>query len=54
MKNQPKKSMFKYKKEGRFCIGLVKIEILDRKIRGKRCPLFGYTRKLITIDAYKK
>ena len=53
--NQPKKATFKYKQEGRFCLGVAKVEIQDGKIIGKRCPVFDYTeKKVVTIDACKK
>ena len=43
--NQPKKSTFKYKQEGRFCLGVAKIESKNGTITGKRCPVFDYTGK---------
>ena len=53
--NQPKKATFKYKQEGRFCLGVAKVESQDGKIIGKRCPVFDYTgKKIVTINAYKK
>ena len=53
--NQPKRESFKYEQEGRFCIGVAKVEGQDRTIIGKRCPVFDYTeKKIVTIDAYKK
>ena len=53
--NQPKKATFKYEQEGRFCIGLDKVESKYGKITEKRCPVFDYTdKKIVTIDAYKK
>ena len=53
--NQPKRASFKYKQEGRFCLGVAKVETQDGTIIGKRCPVFDYTeKKIITIDAYKK
>ena len=53
--NQPKKATFKYEQEGRFCLGLSKIEIKNGTITGKRCPVFDYSGKnIVTIDAYKK
>ena len=54
--NQPKKATFKYDKEGRFFLGLAKVEIKeDGTITGKCCPVFDYTgSKIVTIDAYKK
>ena len=39
MKNQTKKSTFKYEQEGRFCLGVAKIESKDGTITGKRCPV---------------
>ena len=53
--NLPKKATFKYEQEGRFCLGVAKVESKDGKITGKRCPVFNYTEKKIAmIDAYKK
>ena len=53
--NQPNRASFKYEQEGRFCLGVAKVESQDGKITGKCCPVFNYTRnKIITIDAYKK
>ena len=53
--NQPKRETFKYDKEGRFCLGVDKVESKDGTITGKRCPVFNYTdKKIVTIDAYKK
>ena len=46
--------MFKYEREGRFYLGVAKIEILVRKITGKICPVFDYAGKIVTIDGYKK
>ena len=41
--------------EGRFCLGVAKGEGQDRKIIGKRCPVFDYIeKKIVTISAYKK
>ena len=52
--NQPKKASFKYEQEGRFCLGVAKIESKNGKITGKRCPVFDYTnKKIVTIGAYK-
>ena len=53
---QPKRATFKYEQEGRFFLGVVKVESKeDETITGKRCPVFGYTgNKIATIDAYKK
>ena len=51
--NQPKKATFKYEQEGRFCLGVAKVEGQDGKIIGKLCPVFDYTeKKIVTIDAY--
>ena len=53
--NQPKKATFKYKQEGRFCLGVAKLEVQYGTIFGKRCPVFDYTeKKIVTINAYKK
>ena len=53
--NQPEKSTFKYEQEGRFCLGVAKIESKNGTITGKRCPFFEYTgKKIVTIDTYKK
>ena len=53
--NQPKKATFKYEQEGRFCLGVAKVESQDGTIIGKRCPVFDYTeKKIVTINAYKK
>ena len=53
--NLSKKATFKYKQEGRFCIGVAKVESKDGTITGKRCPVFDYTdKKIVTVDAYKK
>ena len=54
--NQPKKVTFKYEQEGRFCLGVDKVQSKeDGTITGKRCPLLDYTgKKIVTIDAYKK
>ena len=52
--NQPKRATFKYNKEGRFCIGVAKVESKYGKIIGKRCPELDYTdKRIVTIDAYK-
>ena len=54
-KNQPKKATFKYKQEGRFCLGVAKVESQDGTIIGKHCPVLDYTdKKIVTIDDYKK
>ena len=53
--NQLKRVTSKYEQEGRFCLGVDKVEGQDRKIIGKLCPLFDYTeKKIVTISAYKK
>ena len=53
--NQPKRAIFKYEQEGRFCLGVAKVEVQDGTIIGERCPVFDYTeKKIFTIDAYKK
>ena len=53
--NQPKRASFKYEQEGRFCLGVAKVESQDETIIGKRCPVFNYTKKnIVTIDTYKK
>ena len=53
--NQPKRATFKYKQEGKFCLGMANVEGQDGTIIGKRCPVFDYTeKKIVTIDAYKK
>ena len=41
--NQPKRGTFKYEQEGRFCLGVAKVEGQDGKIIGKRCLVFDYT-----------
>ena len=53
--NQPIKATSNYKQDGRFCLGVVKIESKNGTITGKRCPAFEYTgKKIVTIDAFKK
>ena len=53
--NQPKRATFKYEQERRLCLGVAEVEGQDRKIIGKRCPVFDYTeKKIFTISAYKK
>ena len=42
-KNQPKKATFNYEQEGRFCLGVAKIESKNGMITGKRCPFFDDT-----------
>ena len=53
--NQLKRATFKYEKEGRFCLGVAKVENKeDGKITGNRCPLFDHTGHIIfTMDAKK-
>ena len=52
--NQPKRATFKYEQEGKFCLGVAKVESEDGTITGKRCRVFDYTdKKIVTIDAYK-
>ena len=44
MNNQPKKSRFKYEKEGQLCIRVAKVESKeDGTIIGNRFPVFDYT-----------
>ena len=38
--NQLKNPTFKYEQEGRFCLGVAKIESKYGTIIGKRCPVF--------------
>ena len=53
--NQPKRATFKYEQEGRFCLGVAKVEGQDGTIICKHCPVFDYTeKKIVTINAYKK
>ena len=54
--NQPNKSTFKYEKEGRFCIGVAKVESKEYgTITGKHFPVLDYTgHKIATVDAYRK
>ena len=53
--NQLKRATFKYEQEGRFCLGVAKLESQYGKIIGKLCPVFDYTeKKIVTINAYKK
>ena len=53
--NQLKRATFKYEQEGRFCLGVAKVEIQDGKIIGKRCLVFDYTeKKIVMVNAYKK
>ena len=42
-------------KRGDYVLVLVKVEGQDRKMIGKRCPVFDYTeKKIFTISAYKQ
>ena len=44
--NQPKRATFKYEQEGRFFIGVAKVESKEyESITGKRCPVLDYTGK---------
>ena len=53
--NQPKRATLNYEQEGRFCIGVAKVEGQDGTITDKRCTVFKYTdKKIVTIDSYKK
>ena len=53
--NQPKRATFKYEQEGRFFLGVAKVEGQDRKIIGKHCTVLDYIeKKIVTISAYKK
>ena len=53
--NQPKTVTFKYEQEGRFCLGVDKIEGKDGTITSKQCPVVNYPgKKIVTIDVYKK
>ena len=53
--NQPKKATFKCEQEGRFCLGVARVESQDGTIICKRCPVFDYTeKKIVTISTYKK
>ena len=50
-----KKATLKYEQEGRFCLGVAKIEINNGTVTGKLCLVFEYTdKKIVIIDAYKK
>ena len=54
-KNKPKNATIKFEQEGRFCLGVTKIESENGTITGKQCPVFEYSgEKIVTIDAYKK
>ena len=53
--NQKKRATFKYEQEGKFCLGVAKVESEDGTRTGKRCRVFDYTdKKIVTIDAYKE
>ena len=53
--NQPKKSTFKYKQEGRLCLRLANVKNDDETITGNHCPVFDYNENnILMIDAYKK
>ena len=53
--NLPKKETFKYEQEGRFCLGVAKVESKYGTITGKRCLVFDYTeKKIFMIYAYEK
>ena len=41
------KESYKYANEARFCLGVVKVQLLDGKILGRRSILFDYTAKQI-------
>ena len=55
-KNQPKRATFNYEQDGRFFIGIAKVDSKEGgKITGKLFLVFDYTGKIIvTIDAYKR
>ena len=54
-KNQPKKATFNYEQEGRFYLGVAKIESKEGMITGKQCPVLDYIgKKIVTIDVYQK
>ena len=47
--------MFKYEKEGIFCLGVTKVESLDGKIIDKHFLVFDYTvKQVFPIDGYRK
>ena len=54
--NQQKMATFKYEQEGRFYLGVAKVEKKeDSTITGKCCPLFDHTGyEIVTIDALKR
>ena len=54
-KNQPKKSTFKYEKEGQLCLRVAKVEGKEYgTITGNCYPVFDYTgEKFFMMDAYK-
>ena len=51
--NQPKNDTFKCEQEGRFCLGVTKIESKNGTITGKLFPVYYYSGgKIVTINAY--
>ena len=48
--NQPEKSTFKYEQEGRFCLGVAKIESKNGAITGKRTVKMGLQLKGSLIE----
>ena len=40
--NQPERETSKYEQEGRFCLGVAKVEIKYGTRTGKCCPVFDY------------
>ena len=52
--NQQKKANFKYEQEGIFFLGVANIKSKEGAVTGKWCPVYDYTRKILTIDAYQK
>ena len=54
-KNKLKKATFKSEHEGRFYLGVDKVESKYGKIIGKRCQVFDCSdKKVFAIDDYKK
>ena len=43
--NQLNKATFKYKQDGRLCLGVAKLESKDGTMTGKRYPVLDYTGK---------
>ena len=41
--NQPKRATFKYEQEGRFYLGVAKVESKDGTVTGKHSLVFDYT-----------